>query len=445
MKIKMLVLVMLLTVSGVFAQKNVLGILNGDFELGTVQLWRAIEVRAGAFWYLGVDDAQSTVKISDDAHSGNYAAAFTWEIDPAMGDLVFDLGPMITAETDYTFKAWAKSLDGPCILRMHCTYFSGNITVLGDHMDQSWILSDEYEEHVWEVPPAPEGVLFAQIGFRVFNANGSRWPATAITTLIDDVTMWRESHESDGIDYKLARSFMGPGTGTIEFVPAGGIYCEGTQVTATVKHDACSQFVSWSGDASGTDQTVTVLMDGDKTIVAEMTTGSGMEYELTTGFTGTGTGSIEFDPAGGIYCEGKQVSATLIPDEGSQFVGWSGDASGTDQTVTVLMDGDKTIVAEIEIIEGVEEVVSETSTLKSYPNPFSSSTTLSYTLSENADITLSVYSITGSLVNVLVNQHQAGGEYAVNWNASNFDDGVYLARLNISNGKSQYIKIFLNK
>ena len=368
MKIKMLVLVMLLTVSGVFAQKNVLGILNGDFELGTVQLWRAIEVRAGAFWWLGVDDALSTVKISDDAHSGNYAAAFTWEIDAAMGDLVFDLGPMITAETDYTFKAWAKTLDGPCILRMHCTYFSGNNTVLGDHVDQSWILSEVYEEHVWEVPPAPEGVLFAQIGFRVFNANGSRWPASAVTTLIDDVTMWRDSHESDGIDYKLTSSFMGPGTGTIEFVPAGGIYCEGTQVTAKVMHNTCSQFVSWSGDASGTEEIVTIIMDGDKSIVAE-----------------------------------------------------------------------------IDIIEGVEEMMNQSSILKSYPNPFSSSTTLSYTLTENADVTLSVYSIAGSLVNVLVNQHQDSGEYSVNWNGNNLADGIYFGRLNISNGKSQYIKLFLNK
>lgn len=445
MKIKILVLVMLLTVSGVFAQKNVLGILNGDFELGTVQLWRAIEVRAGAFWWLGVDDALSTVKVSDDAHSGNYAAAFTWEIDAAMGDLVFDLAPMIIADTNYTFKAWAKSLDGPCILRMHCTYFSGNNTVLGDHADQSWILSDIYEEHEWKVPKAPEGVLFAQIGFRVLNANGSRWPATAVTTLIDDVTMWRESNESDGIDYSLTSSIMGSGTGTIEFVPAGGIYCEGTQVTAKVMHNTCSQFVSWSGDASGTEEIVTIIMDGDKSIVAEMATGTGNEHELTTSFMGAGSGTIEFDPPGGTYCEETQVTATFTPDAGSQFVSWSGDATGTEETLTIIMDGDKFIVAEIDIIEAVEEMMNQSSTLKSYPNPFSSSTTLSYSLTENADVTLSVYSITGSLVNVLVSQHQDSGEYSVNWNGNNLADGIYFGRLNISNGKSQYVKLFLNK
>ena len=368
MKIRLLVLAILITASGVFAQKDILRILNANFELGTVQLWRAVEVRDGAVWWIGVDDALSTVEISDDANTGNYAAAFTWEIDPAMVDIVFDLSPMVEEGINYTFKAWAKSLDGPCILHLHCTYYTKNNVVVGDHADGSWTLSDVYEEHVWDVPPAPENVLFAQIGFRAIDASGARWPETAVTTLIDDMTMWRDSRESDGIDYELATNFTGPGTGTIEFVPAGGIYCEGTEVLAT-----------------------------------------------------------------------------FIPDEDSQFAGWSGDATGTEKTVTVIMNGDKTIVAETDIVEGIEDIIYESSDLLCYPNPFNSSTTLSYTLNENSSVNLSIYNITGSLVNILVSENQNRGDYSVSWNGTGFSEGIYFAKLVSGNGKSQSIKILLNK
>ena len=279
---KILTVLFTLTISTVFAQKNMLNILNSDFELGTTQLWRAVEVSGNPqqLLYVEADNTFSSVVVSEDANNGNFSGAFTWGVDATMVDLLFDQSPMVIANTNYTYKAWAKSLDGSCILRIHCTYFNANNVVIADHVDQSWVLTDTYQEHIWEVPPAPTGVLYAIIGFRVFKTNGSRWPDSAITTLIDDVSMWRETLASDIPEYALTTNYSGVGTGTVTYDPTGGIYCEGTEVLVTVIPEGGSDFVGWSGDASGAEETTSIIMDGDKTIIAEIDGTASVENEV---------------------------------------------------------------------------------------------------------------------------------------------------------------------
>jgi uncharacterized repeat protein (TIGR02543 family) len=46
-----------------------------------------------------------------------------------------------------------------------------------------------------------------------------------------------------------------------------------------------------------------------------------------------------------LYYDGELVNLTAIPNEGYKFAGWSGDISGNNPTVTVIMDSDKTITA----------------------------------------------------------------------------------------------------
>jgi predicted outer membrane repeat protein len=47
--------------------------------------------------------------------------------------------------------------------------------------------------------------------------------------------------------------------------------------------------------------------------------------------------------------EGTSITLTAGPDANSTFGGWSGDCSGTDQTVMILMDADKTCTATFEL------------------------------------------------------------------------------------------------
>ena len=61
-----------------------------------------------------------------------------------------------------------------------------------------------------------------------------------------------------------------------------------------------------------------------------------------------------------------------------------------------------------------------------YPNPFNPSTTISFSISNYADINLSIYDLNGRLVDVLVDEYSSPGSYSVVWDASRLSTGMYL-------------------
>jgi hypothetical protein len=72
--------------------------------------------------------------------------------------------------------------------------------------------------------------------------------------------------------------------------------------------------------------------------------------------------------------------------------------------------------------------VRETRIDPNYPNPFNSSTTLRYQLSDTRDVLIDVFDITGRRVAVLVNEQQNAGVYFSRMNASGLASGIYLVR-----------------
>ena len=72
-----------------------------------------------------------------------------------------------------------------------------------------------------------------------------------------------------------------------------------------------------------------------------------------------------------------------------------------------------------------------------YPNPFNTSTTLEFTLSENGESSLSAYSITGQKVRTLLSGNLSAGKYTVVWDGADSEgltlsSAVYLVRLELS-------------
>jgi hypothetical protein len=72
--------------------------------------------------------------------------------------------------------------------------------------------------------------------------------------------------------------------------------------------------------------------------------------------------------------------------------------------------------------------VRETKIFPNYPNPFNSSTTLKYQLSEQQPVTIELYDIGGRRVAKLVDGEQSAGVYFVPFNASSVASGTYLLR-----------------
>lgn len=69
---------------------------------------------------------------------------------------------------------------------------------------------------------------------------------------------------------------------------------------------------------------------------------------------------------------------------------------------------------------------------KNYPNPFNSSTTIMYTLSESTNVRITVYDRLGREVATLVDEVQSAGTHTVVFNASNLPSGTYFYRIKTS-------------
>ncbi len=72
----------------------------------------------------------------------------------------------------------------------------------------------------------------------------------------------------------------------------------------------------------------------------------------------------------------------------------------------------------------------EFSLAQNYPNPFNPSTSIEFSLPENAaNVKLSIYNALGQKVAELVNTSLAAGKYSYQWNAANAATGVYIYEL----------------
>jgi hypothetical protein len=70
---------------------------------------------------------------------------------------------------------------------------------------------------------------------------------------------------------------------------------------------------------------------------------------------------------------------------------------------------------------------------QNFPNPFNPSTKISYGIQEAGVVNLKVYSILGSEVTTLVNEHKSAGNYEVNFGKNELASGIYIYRLTVNN------------
>ncbi len=90
------------------------------------------------------------------------------------------------------------------------------------------------------------------------------------------------------------------------------------------------------------------VSDGITTVTSPVwhfTTREKQQFTLVTSVEPSNAGYISLNPAGGIYDEGTVVILQATANEGYVFSYWSGDASGTNPTVQIIMNGNKNVVA----------------------------------------------------------------------------------------------------
>jgi outer membrane protein assembly factor BamB len=130
--------------------------------------------------------------------------------------------------------------------------------------------------------------------------------------------------------------------GTVRVAPESGgdgKYASNAEVVLTPEPPPGSEFVSWSGDATGTTNPLTIRMDRDKRIQVNL---GPKRYALSITVNPPGSGLAGPE---GRYAAGTEVTLTNAPAAGYGFSSWGRDTFSTNKTTRVIMDTNKTIIA----------------------------------------------------------------------------------------------------
>ena len=140
--------------------------------------------------------------------------------------------------------------------------------------------------------------------------------------------------------------------GTIELNPSGGVYPSGTAVTIKAIPNDGWIFDHWDGIETPSPYTniasnnpVTIVMNSNRTVTAYFVRENPTKYTLTVKSDPSKGGTVSSNPTGGQYDYGTTVTLTATPNYGYVFDHWSGDASGKNATISIVIAKDTEVTA----------------------------------------------------------------------------------------------------
>ena len=154
-----------------------------------------------------------------------------------------------------------------------------------------------------------------------------------VTTATPKVTALFQALSTDKA-VLTAQSTLG---GRVTQSAVDGIYTKGTSVVLTPVADAGYEFTNWSGDASGSENPLTVVLDSSKAVKAGFRKVGVASYPVTVAITGPGT--VRRIPDLGAYEAGFEVELVAEPTGGSLFAGWTGAVISSQKRVRISVTG----------------------------------------------------------------------------------------------------------
>lgn len=98
--------------------------------------------------------------------------------------------------------------------------------------------------------------------------------------------------------------------------------------------------------------------------------------------------------------------------------------NGTDSRFSIIVKSSNSIGSSTDLPESAK-------LNPNYPNPFNPTTTLSYELAKESEVTLTIWNMIGQKVTTLVDGLVEAGKHTETWNASNMPSGIYIARFEV--------------
>jgi len=269
---------------------------------------------------------------------------------PAVGTHKYDKDASVTitatAATGYQFVNWTGDASG--------TTATATVTMTSDKSVSANFAKIQYTltiakvgngttnpavgTHPYDAGTAVSITATADSGWHFVNWSGD---ATGTTATVS-VTM--SANKTVTANFALSTytlTMAKVGNGTIDPDVGAHTYNAATVVDLTATADSGWRFVNWTGDATGTTATVSVTMSANKTVTANFV----QLFTLTIAVSPAGGGTT--NPAAGTYTKdaGTAVSITATPASGYEFANWTGGVTGTNATISVTMNANKSVTA----------------------------------------------------------------------------------------------------
>ncbi len=151
-------------------------------------------------------------------------------------------------------------------------------------------------------------------------------------------------------------------------------------------------------------------------------------FDQTGSYNSNGPGNVS-GYASPYNCDFDDMNNVYI----CSYYGWAIDKWSYNSDLPVI----DLVITSVE--QDFSQVPSEFMLSQNYPNPFNPTTTISFSVPETSEITLSIYSLTGELISEIINsQTFNSGVYNVSFDATAMASGMYIYKLD--NGKQSISK-----
>ena len=132
--------------------------------------------------------------------------------------------------------------------------------------------------------------------------------------------------------FEVSTTVDPPEAGSVISTPSESVADKGTSISLRAEANEGWLFDSWSGDEISSSNPLNFSLDTDKLITANFIVKS---YPLNIIIDGNGRVDEEIValPKADEYIHGTLVKLTAIPEEGWEFIEWSGDTNGTEKSI----------------------------------------------------------------------------------------------------------------
>ena len=275
------------------------------------------------------------------------------------------------------------------------------------------------------------------------NAQGAMYDVTGDTTYLDN-HLWLTN---------LLLRKDGDDDGGIPSSAAGSNFADASWTTSYLAMMGCNRYLGSSTDAG-------VLIIASPRNRSRLILGEAIPVNVIVGNWGyEWLYDVEVTIQGACI-DTMYVDLAPYENDTLEFGEWTPSVNGIDSIIaSVFIEGDTCYINDSDISRFMVREPADNLTasgdgeilipagveLNAYPNPFNSSTAISFELRDASPVKLAVYDMLGREVAILETRNSHLGTNRVVWDGSNQASGVYFVRLSVVGGQSSVKKVMLVK